>query len=232
MRAANPFLAAIAFLTLVPVGRRVALDGEAVAQGAPFYPLVGAAIGAAGGVAAGWLPALGVAVVAVLSGAIHLDGLADTADAFGGRTRERRLDIMRDHAIGSFGASALFLVLLLKVGVLAELDHPLLGYVAAGACSRWTPLPLAAALPYARAEGRARTLTAARPWAGALLGLAVAGAVALAASGLRGLGALAAAAAVTLVLGLWFRRWLGGVTGDTLGATVELAELAALAALL
>jgi adenosylcobinamide-GDP ribazoletransferase len=231
-RASRPFLAAISFLTLVPVGRRLELDAAAVARAAPLYPLVGAALGAAGGAAAGWLPVLGVAVVAVLSGAMHLDGLADTADALGGRTRERRLEIMRDHAIGAYGATALALALLLKVGVLAELDEPFLAYLAAGACSRWAPLPLVSALPYARSEGQARALTAARPWAATLLGLLVAGAIAVAAAGLRGLGAVAAAAAVALLLGLFFRRWLGGVTGDTLGATVELAEIAALAALL
>lgn len=232
MRAVRPVLAALSFLTVIPVGRRVALDGRAVAQAAPLYPLVGAALGAAGGVAAGWLPAAGVAVVAVLSGAMHLDALADTADALGGATRERRLEIMRDHAIGAFGAVALVLLLLLKVSLLAELDERLLPYVAAAACARWAPLPLAAALPYARADGQAGALTAARSWAAALAGALVAAGIAVAALGLRGLLALAAAAGVALLLGVFYRRWLGGVTGDTLGATVELAEVAALAALL
>jgi adenosylcobinamide-GDP ribazoletransferase len=203
-----------------------------VAAAAPLYPVVGALIGAAGGVAAGWLPAAGVAVVAVLTGAMHLDALADTADALGGATRERRLAIMRDHAVGAFGATALVLVLLLKASLLAELEQPILAYAAAGACSRWAPLPLASALPYARGAGRAQALTAARSWAASLAGLLVAAGIAAAALGPRGLVALGAAAGVALVLGLFWRRWLGGVTGDTLGATVEVAEVAALAALL
>ena len=236
MPVVRPLLAAISFLTLLPVGRLVDVDGRAVARAAPLYPLVGAVIGAAGGAVAAWRPglvgaAIGVALVALLTGAMHLDALADTADALGGTTRERRLEIMRDHAVGSFGATALALALIVKIAALAELDDPLLGYVVAAACARWTGLPLAAALPYARAEGQARALTTGTTWIGVVLGLAVAAAIALLALGLPGLAALAAPVAVALLLGVFYRRWLGGVTGDTLGAATEVAEVAALAAL-
>jgi adenosylcobinamide-GDP ribazoletransferase len=237
MQAARALLAAISFLTRVPVGRLVDVDGRAVGRAAPLYPLVGAGIGAAGGAVAAWRPglagaALGVALVALLTGAMHLDALADTADALGGATRERRLEIMRDHTIGSFGATALALALIVKIAVLAELDDPLLGYLVAAACARWAGLPLAAALPYARAEGQALALTAATTWPATLLGLAAAAAIALLALGLSGLAALGTTLAVALLLGGFYRRWLGGVTGDTLGAATEVAEVAALAALL
>jgi adenosylcobinamide-GDP ribazoletransferase len=193
MRAASPLLplaAATAFLTRVPVGRFVELDGRAVTRAAPLYPLVGAAIGAlAGGVVdvlAGPLPpwaaaTTGVALAALLTGGMHLDALADTADALGGSTRERRLEIMRDPSIGSFGAAALVLVLVLEISLLAQLgarDLALVSFTAAGALSRWSALPIAFALPYARDEGQGRSLTTGISLGAVLLGLAVAAAIA------------------------------------------------------
>jgi adenosylcobinamide-GDP ribazoletransferase len=193
MRAASPLLplaAATAFLTRVPVGRFVELDGRAVTRAAPLYPLVGAAIGALAGavvdVLAGPLPpwaaaTTGVALAALLTGGMHLDALADTADALGGSTRERRLEIMRDPSIGSFGAAALVLVLVLEISLLAQLgarDLALVSFTAAGALSRWSALPIAFALPYARDEGQGRSLTTGISLAAVLLGLAVAAAIA------------------------------------------------------
>lgn len=238
MRAADDLVAATAFLTRIPVGRAVEVDGRAVARAAPLYPLIGGAVGALGGAAvdltAGPLPtfaaaAVGLALVALLTGGIHLDALADTADALGGTTRSRRLEIMRDQAIGSFGASALVLVLLFEASVLAAEASAWSAFAAAAACARWTPLPLAAVLPYARAEGQGAALASTR-WGQALLGLAIASAIALGVRGPEGLAAVAAAAVTALVLGTFFQRWIGGVTGDALGATTELAQAAALAA--
>ena len=238
----HPLAAATAFLTRIPVARLTDIDGRAVARAAALYPLVGAGVGAAGGAVidllAGPLPAwsaavVGVGVAALLTGAMHLDALADTADALGGTTRDRRLEIMRDHAIGSFGTLAVVLVLLLEISLLADLgerDLALVSFAAAGACSRWAALPLAVALPYARDGRQGHSFAAEISAASMLVGLAVAAGV----SGLwLGIGAtalLGAAAAVALALGLFYRRWLGGVTGDTLGAATALAQAACLAA--
>src|SRR5213595_1048016 len=121
---------AVAFLTRVPIGRFVALGPADVGRGGTFFPLVGAGIGAAvGGIAdglAGTLTAplaavIGLAVAAALTGVLHLDALADTADALGASTRERALEIMRDHAIGSYGAVALVLDLGAKIAALSAL---------------------------------------------------------------------------------------------------------------
>src|SRR4051812_12943574 len=126
MRARDP-LAALAFLTRIPVGRWVALGADDVGRGVAFFPVVGAAVGALAGLAAegldGPLPALvagglGVAAALVLTGALHLDGLADTADAFGSGDRPRRLEIMRDSRIGSFGAAAIALAVLVEAAAL------------------------------------------------------------------------------------------------------------------
>jgi cobalamin 5'-phosphate synthase/cobalamin synthase len=237
MRAVEPPLAAVAFLTRIPVGRLAAIDGVAVRRGAPLFPLVGGAVGALGGglvdVAAGPLPslaaaALGLGAVALVTGALHLDALADTADALGGTTRERRLEIMRDHAIGSFGAVALVVVLLFEASLLASESSAWSAFAAAAACGRWAALPLAAFLPPAREEGTALTDLST---ASVVLGLLAACAVAVGARGVEGLVAVGAAALAALVVGLFLRRWLGGVTGDTLGASSELAQAAAIAAL-
>jgi adenosylcobinamide-GDP ribazoletransferase len=237
-----PLAAATAFLTRVPVGRFVKVDGRAVTSAAPLYPLVGAAVGALAGavvdVLAGPLPAwaaatTGVGLAAALTGGMHLDALADTADALGGTTRERRLEIMRDHSLGSFGAVALVLVLLLEISLLAELgarDLALVSFAAAGALSRWSALPIALALPYARDNGQGRSLATGISVAAVLLGLAVAGGIAAIALGSGAAATLGAAAGVALVLGLFYRRWLGGVTGDALGAATAIAQTACLVA--
>jgi adenosylcobinamide-GDP ribazoletransferase len=234
-------LAAVGFLTRVPVHRR--LDARDVARGVPFFPLVGAAVGAvSGGVAVllyPQVPALAAAGVAVgvelvLTGGMHVDALADTADAAGARTRERALEIMRDPRIGSFGAAALVLDLLVRAAAIAALldaDAALAALVATGAVSRAAALPLAAGLPYARSEGGPGSVLSGRTsWAAAAAGIVVGLGLSLAA-GVDGLVAAGAAALVAAVFAPVFRRWLGGVTGDSLGAVTELAGATALVVL-
>jgi len=227
-------LAAVAFLTRLPVGRAVRVSADDVARGAVFFPLVGAGIGAAGaGVALALhqvLPsflaaALSVAFIVALTGALHVDALADTVDAAGGLTRERSLEIMRDSRLGTFGAAAVYLDLLIRTAAVAQLivgGGALAALVAAGALSRASSAALAGTLPYARATGA--VLTGRR----VLWALPVGVALAAVALRLDALPITGAAAAVTVVLGLVYRRWLGGVTGDTLGAASETTELVAL----
>jgi adenosylcobinamide-GDP ribazoletransferase len=233
--------ASVAFLTRVPIGRALRVDDCDVARGALLFPVVGAGLGAAVGVTAVLLherlpglpaAAIALAVGLVLTGAIHLDGLADAADALGARSRTDALAIMRDHALGTYGAAALAIDLLVKVavvGALLERGDAFLALVVAFALARAAALPLASALPYARAEigpggvlgGRMSTWSVGG-------GVALATAVAVVLLGGRGAVMLAFTAAATALLGAAFRRWLGGVTGDTLGATIELCETLAL----
>jgi adenosylcobinamide-GDP ribazoletransferase len=234
---------AVAFLTRVPVGAWVKLDARDVARGSVFFPLVGAVVGAASGlVAVGIarvLPAFLAATLAVLceaalTGAIHLDALADLADSLGARSRERALEILREPAIGAFGAVALVVDLILKTGAFAALlaqDGLLPVVVASFAVGRAAPLVLGWALPYARpGEGSGRALTdEPRAWERAS-GLVLAGVLVFALSGVRGL-ALGGGAAVGLVLiAVVAWRRLGGATGDVLGAGIEVATLGALLA--
>jgi len=233
--------AGLSFLTRAPVGRLVAVDGDDVARSGPAFPVVGAAVGAVVGAVAlalsGPLPplaagGLALAAGAVVTGAFHLDALADCADALGAFDRERALAIMRDHQIGAYGAVALFLDLLVKASLLAALSggaRVVAVAAAAGACARAMPVALGALLPYARAAGGTGASMAGGSKLRAAIAVALAAAIAVAARGSEGAAILGAAAAVAVLSGLFWRRRIGGVTGDVLGATAELAELAGLA---
>jgi adenosylcobinamide-GDP ribazoletransferase len=226
---------ALAFLTVVPVRTR-APGPRGLGGAAAFFPLVGAAVGAlAGGVRAAFDPLLGptpatlLALVALVgvTGALHQDGLADTADGLGVRgDRDRRLAAMRDSALGAFGVLALIAWALLMLAALQPLPvhHALAALIAAAALARWAALLHAVATPPARAEGLGATFAPSRA------ALATATVTALAATGLAagplpGLAAVAVALAAAALSILTARRALGGRTGDTLGATVALAEL-------
>jgi adenosylcobinamide-GDP ribazoletransferase len=231
------FLLAVQMLTRVPVRLRSAPSAREQALAAAWYPLVGAGIGAAAA-AAHWalvrahLPPLApwaaLAAAVVVTGAFHEDGLADTADGlFGGRDRARRLEIMRDSRVGTFGVVALVLVLGAQVAALGALP-PSLAWrvlVAAHALGRAAALPLTL-LPYARAEGGLGAAVAQRVPAPALAFALVSGVATLALLAWPlAVGAAVAAGVIALVAGLRFLRDLGGITGDTLGAVVKLVEL-------
>jgi adenosylcobinamide-GDP ribazoletransferase len=236
MLVVRAFRAALGLLTRLPVGRGP-LGPDDVARGAPLFPVVGAGIGAAAGGLAilvhPQLPALVAAVLAValelaLTGALHLDGLADTFDALGAFTRERALEIMSDSRLGTFGTAALTGDLLLRTALIAALlerGGVVVSLVAAGALSRAAMLPLATALRYLRPEPGVSELIG--PWPAAV-GVAVGVAIAVGFNGVDGLWTTAAAAVTAAALGLGFRRRFGGITGDMLGATAELTGIAAL----
>jgi cobalamin 5'-phosphate synthase/cobalamin synthase len=232
---------AVSFLTRVPIGRVVVADAADVARGAVAFPLVGVGVGAVTGGAAIALhevvpplvaAAIAVAAATVLTGAMHLDALADTADATGASTRVEALAIMRDSRIGSFGAVAVALDVLVKVACIGALlghGHALAGLVAAGALSRAASPPLAALLPYPRAEGGPGSVLSGRTSrAAAAAAVALGVATALLVWPEAGYWLAAAAFVVTGLLGLTYRRWLGGATGDCLGAATELCETAVL----
>jgi adenosylcobinamide-GDP ribazoletransferase len=231
-------LGAVAFLTRIPAGASIAADPATLAKSARWFPFVGLALGSVyAGVALlllRWLPLLVLAVLllaldAMLTGALHLDGLADMADGFGGgRTREDVLRIMRDHAIGSYGAVVLILVLLLKAVCLAELlrtRHELWILFVAPALGRWAPVLLSYLEPYARSS-EAGTGAMAK-WIGGME-LAIATVTCIPLPFLFGLQRTLicwGAVAVTTVLMAWIcDRRIGGITGDTLGASTVFCE--------
>lgn len=235
-------VAAVSFLTRLPVGRFVSFDAADVARSAGWFPLVGLLIGAVCAGAAfllrAHLPAALVAVIvvaldALLTGALHFDGLADTADGFGGgKDRENVLRIMRDHAIGSYGGTALVLLVAWKAAAYSVLlggERWFPAMVLTPAVGRWSILLLTAVLPYAReTKSVVRDIgKGSLTWGTLIL------ACALAVSRVWCAGAAAVAAiAVSASFGLYSRRKIGGITGDTLGANVQLCECAALIAFL
>lgn len=227
-------LVAVAFLTRLPV--RPAADARDVARAMPLFPIVGAALGAAlAAAAAGLHRALPAPLVAILvvalgalaTGALHLDGLADTADGLGGgRDADHALAIMKDHAVGAYGATALVLVLAVKAAaVQALLGTPgaWTWLPLAGALSRWITVPLAR-LPAARGAGLGAGVAAhlGRPQVAAAT--AIAAGLAPLLGGARGALAAAAVAALGAGFGALCLKRLRGVTGDTLGAAAELSE--------
>jgi adenosylcobinamide-GDP ribazoletransferase len=233
--------AAVTFLTRVPIGRSLVLDAADVARGSLFFPVVGLGVGACVGAVAALLdrplPSLAAAGVALLvalllTGAMHLDALADVADAAGGIGRERALEIMRDSRVGSFGAAAISLDLLLKVvAISALLDRggAFRALVVSASLSRAAAPTLAAVLPYPRPEGGpGSVLTGRVPLRSAVAGAVFATAAAAVIEGRAGLAMAAAVAMTALALAGLYRRWLGGATGDCLGAATEVGETVSL----
>ncbi len=232
--------AAVSFLTVVPVANAHGGPGERL--GRVYFPAIGALLGlVAGGVFVAvsalasplLAAACAVAVLAALTGAIHLDGLADSADGlFKSGDAARRLEVMRDPRLGSYGVTAIVAVLLLEVSALAAMtpSRAFAALVVAGALSRAAVLYVIAFVPYARSAGLG---VAAWDRAGRVPDLSAGSAIAVLVCLLDWRHATAAALVVALVtvsLSAFARRRLGGATGDVCGAAAELAQLGVLLA--
>jgi adenosylcobinamide-GDP ribazoletransferase len=236
-RSVRGVLVAAAFLTRLPVS--VVAGAVDVGRATRWFPLIGGLLGGATALVA-WtmteimdLPAsltatLVVGLGAWATGAIHLDGLADTVDGFGGgRDRAAVLRIMRDPPIGSYGAAALVFVVGVKVTAIAALlDRGAMSFViAAPAISRWTISALAAWLPYARTDGGlGQAVTHERDPVGLVVATVVTALIAIGALRENALFVWAFAALTAAWIARVARRRIGGVTGDVFGASVELTE--------
>ena len=233
---------AVRFLTVVPVPGREVQGVSALGRAAWWFPVVGLLLGVGldgtlAGLQALFPPLLASALLVTawkaVTGGIHLDGLADVLDGLAGRDPAQRLDIMRDSRVGVFGAAGLVLFLLLVVAAVADLPDPSRGrlLILAPVVGRAAPLLVAGWLrPATPGEGLGAAFVAGLSrWAGPLWALGgIALGVALVGPWGAAIPVLAWAAAI---LGAGFAaRRLGGLTGDVLGAVVELAELGALLA--
>ncbi|PKU22764.1 adenosylcobinamide-GDP ribazoletransferase [Telmatospirillum siberiense] len=237
------FHMAISFLTRLPLPSPRHVGPGALAKSMHLFPLAGVVVGATGALtyalASLLLPPplsalLAVAATATVTGAMHEDGLADIADGFGGGVdRERKLAIMKDSRLGSYGAVALLLGLSLKAFALAALASP--GWVAgaliaAHALGRAAiPLTMQLLAP-ARETGLGATVgtpSISTAGIGATLALLIAAAALPA-----GAAFAACMAALVATLGVAWLAWrqIGGQTGDVLGATEQVAEIAVLLA--
>ncbi|MBK7974672.1 MAG: adenosylcobinamide-GDP ribazoletransferase [Deltaproteobacteria bacterium] len=232
------FALAVSFLTRIPL-QAGEVDGDDLAGSLVCFPLVGLALGGLLAVVASVLPAalpaeargvLVVAVLALVTGGLHLDGLADVFDALGGGrgSRERMLTILDDPRTGAHGAAALVLALIAKASALGALvaRGELVAVLAMPVVSRAAVVALVVLFPAARREGLAHAFherargshLAGAAWFAALVMAALGGATLLAPT----LAALAAA----LAMAGWMKWRLGGLNGDVYGAALELAEVA------
>jgi adenosylcobinamide-GDP ribazoletransferase len=230
-------LASLQFLTVIPIPIRLS---EQDFERAPiWFPPVGLLLGAMVAMAdlglgrVGSSPALSsivsIGMLAVLSGGLHLDGLADTADGFlSARPRDRVLEIMRDSRIGTMGVLVLIFVLALKVAALTELTGPVRWktLVLAPLAGRCLHVAIMGLLPYAREDGGlAQVFSSGHRrirvfWAG--LCMLTAGVVLFGFQG--GLLHVGLVIMIAAIFSGWSLRRIGGFTGDTLGATSEIAE--------
>lgn len=239
----NGVILALRYLTIVPLPRRLAgrpvTDLRTLGGAARWFPAVGAAIGVAlvaverlaGHLFTPLLAALlTVTAWKLVTGGIHLDGLADCLDGLVGRDPDHRLAIMRDSRIGAFGAMGLVLFLLLEIAAVAELGapHRWRALLVAPTVARAMPALLARLFPPARREGQGAAFHAGVRPAAVPVALGVALAVALATLGALGIVVLAVATVAVVLLARFQARRLGGLTGDVHGAAVEVAELAVL----
>ena len=234
---------AVRFLTVLPLPGRAEVSEEVLGRSTAWFPLAGVLIGAilaGAGALAGLLwsqltvRVLVVAGWAALTRGLHLDGLADSADGLlGGPTREKRLAIMKDSRVGTFGVVAVVGLLALKLAFLAELEDMALWRLLVPACAlaRWAMLLAIFAFPTAVPGGMAGRFKRLCGWPQLGIGTFVAAAVSFFFLGVWGLSLLALLALATLLWSLAVRRALGGHTGDTYGALGELGEALTLAAL-
>lgn len=230
---------AIAFLTIIPIRSRGGAIRPADLAASRFaYPAVGGAIGLALAALSSGLDRLGtspapaafllVAAGVAITGGLHLDGLADTADGlFLGGGPERRLAVMRDPHVGSFGVLALVLAILGKYAALSGLSGRArsLAILGASALSRALILVAAGLAPYARREGTGRPLVEATTPRDALGAAVLVLALGPAFARLPGLVASGAVLGLAWAFTRFANRRLGGITGDILGALVEMGEL-------
>jgi adenosylcobinamide-GDP ribazoletransferase len=251
-RRVRPFaelLVAMRFLTVLPIPFVRTIDPPPLAEAMRMFPLAGAFVGAATGAVLslcnlGGLPQLFSAAFAIgigllITGALHEDGLSDVADGFGGgRTREERLDIMRDSRIGAFGALALGVMLLAKASVLmALLELPPTGMIVLLACAAAFSRALIVDLMWATRPARSDGLSvlAGRPSRNtALIALVLGGLGAAVAAGWvlapeAGVAALIAGGVALAAVRVLAMHKIGGQTGDVCGAAQVLTELAMLA---
>lgn len=240
-------LLAMQFLTRIPITIRGKVEEKQIARSMSFFPLVGLILGlcTAGiyqavayltGASVGNLAA--IAFIVIITGNMHLDGLMDTADGiFSGRTREGMLEVMKDSRVGAHGVAAGVLALLAKfvlLGQITSVNLKLVALIVIPLLSRWTQVYGAALYPYARKNGGKSGFTdlvGRRElfWSSITVILAVIALLGLQygflVGAIKGLIVFIAVFSASTLLGKYFTKKLGGVTGDTLGATTECVEL-------
>lgn len=233
------FFAALRFLTVIPLPSRRQAIPEEVGRSLGYFPLVGLLLGLLimgldrglelvlpTSVVSGLL----VVVLVLATGAIHLDGFIDTCDGLvAGRTPQQRWEVMRDSRVGAFGVVGACCLLLLKYVSLAGLPESsrMAALVLMPVLGRWAVVCSISAFPYARPEGLGKAFKDGATWPGVALATIIALAASVGFLQLKGLAIMFGVGLVTLTLSLILKRKFAGLTGDTYGAVIEVAEVTA-----
>jgi adenosylcobinamide-GDP ribazoletransferase len=238
-------VAALRFLSTLPAPGSSSLFSKdtsdpRVILGSAYFPLIGAILALLLSLLS-WLvgayvpplvlSALSVVALICLTGGLHLDGLMDSCDGlFGGRTRERKLEIMRDSRVGSFGVLGAVSLLLLEFAALASLNRGLLpvAFWCSLPISRWSMVLAVRLFPAARAEGLGAVFQSTVTLPRCLFAGLTAMAFAVASAHLFGLVLWGIGSLLAVGTGWWIIRLVGGLTGDSYGAIAELSEVAVL----
>ena len=231
------FLIAFQFLTIIPLPFAASCDKEDLGRSTLFFPVAGLSIGAVL-VGANWLmspwlarplcDALLITLLTLITGALHLDGLADVCDGLAARgSRERFLAIMKDSQVGAIGAVGLVLGLLLKWQALVAvpLDFKWQALLLFPALARFGQVLTLTGARHARQDGLGAAFVQGAGKVSLLLSFAIASCAGYYLLGFRGIAALAAVCLLTSAGRLFFQRKLGGLTGDTIGCLSELNEI-------
>lgn len=233
------FWVALQFLTRLPVPRSTSASPEDRGSSVPFYPLVGLLLGALivgmqsllAATDVGLQSALVLLLWVLLTGGLHLDGLADSADAWAGShgDRDKALRIMKDAASGPAGVAAVTLILLIKFAALSVLIRENIwpALIIAPVLGRAAIVLLFLTTPYVRPDGLGAAQAAFLPRRPAIVALTIS-TIVIAGFGWAGIWAMAAALVLLLILRAMMIRRLGGATGDTFGAACEFVETVAL----
>lgn len=231
------FLLGLKFLTVIPLPPRRQATAEETGQSVVYFPLVGLLLGL---FLVGIDRLLGLAlptsvtnvlliiVMAVITGALHLDGLADTFDGVMLRTsREERLRIMADSHVGSFGVVAACSVILLKYVALSAVSDDLRvpALLLMPSLSRWAMVFAIGSFAYAREAGTGQAFKRQASFGRVATATMMAVAISVMMAGYSGIALMAALWCIVFGLAAWFRQRLGGLTGDTYGAINEVSEV-------
>lgn len=234
------FFNAFRFLTIIPLPIKAPGKVEDMGRSLIFFPLVGLFIGLLLA-AIYWalsfilpLPVvtgLVITALAVITGALHLDGFIDSMDGlFISGSPEKRLEVMKDSRAGSFGVAGAFLLLLLKFLSLENLPESsrLFSLILMPALSRWCVVWPLSLFPYARPQGLGKTFKFQATWSRVIIATLLAAAISIAIFRFKGIIIMAGLWIIAMLAALFINRRLSGLTGDSYGAIIELGDLSVL----
>lgn len=231
------FLAALQFLTIIPIRTKEAVDEKRLASSTVYFPIIGLLLGLILVVANNLLPLISpepfltnvilVISLSILTGGLHLDGLADTFDALLSRkSKPEMLKIMRDSRVGTMGVLSLIAVILLKLSLLSSLAPGIKNASLLSMCllGRYALVFSIFFFSYAREEGKARVFMEGMNLKAFSLATLISLVFSVVLLGLKGLAVFIMVAAFAFLAGRFITNKIGGMTGDTLGAINELSE--------